>query len=96
MGLTFSRQAFFLPYFSANGSVTTTSSAALIAETLQQIDRLGLELDSYCTGLDNGADDGEKKCNERQENKIQQRKPPPIPPKRNDVNFLFKNYINNF
>uniref|UniRef100_A0A183C1K8 IMD domain-containing protein n=1 Tax=Globodera pallida TaxID=36090 RepID=A0A183C1K8_GLOPA len=27
-------------------------SSALIAETLQQIDRLGLELDTYCDGLD--------------------------------------------
>jgi hypothetical protein len=69
---------------SANGSVTTTSSsAALIADTLQQIDRLGLELDSYCTGLDNGADDEENKCYERHLNKIE-KMPPPVPPKRND------------
>uniref|UniRef100_A0A914HNH2 diacylglycerol O-acyltransferase n=1 Tax=Globodera rostochiensis TaxID=31243 RepID=A0A914HNH2_GLORO len=33
-------------------------SSALIAETLQQIDRLGLELDNYCDGLDELNNDG--------------------------------------
>uniref|UniRef100_A0A1I8AYH2 IMD domain-containing protein n=1 Tax=Meloidogyne hapla TaxID=6305 RepID=A0A1I8AYH2_MELHA len=75
------------PTNSINGSVTTnSSSAALIAETLQQIDRLGLELDNYCTGLDI-VDNEEKKCYEKQENiitKEKQKLPPPVPPKRTE------------
>ncbi|CAK5076382.1 unnamed protein product [Meloidogyne enterolobii] len=74
------------PTNSVNGSITTNSSAALIAETLQQIDRLGLELDNYCTGLDIESNAEEKKYFDKQENihtdKNKQKLPPPVPPKR--------------
>ncbi|KAF7638663.1 IMD domain-containing protein [Meloidogyne graminicola] len=84
------------PNNSANGSVTTnSSSAALIAETLQQIDRLGLELDSYCTGLGIAIDNREEKCYKHQENKSkdknkQQKQPPPIPPKMLNCENMFQ------
>jgi len=76
--------------FLVNGSITTNSSAALIAETLQQIDRLGLELDNYCTELDIENNNEEKKYYDKQENihtnKDKQKLPPPVPPKRTEVN----------
>lgn len=52
-----------------DGSATTsTSSAALIAETLQQIDRLGLELDNYCDGLEENAENSNNNIKNGQRN----------------------------
>lgn len=93
------------PTNSVNGSITTNSSAALIAETLQQIDRLGLELDNYCTELDIENNNEEKKYYDKQENihtnKDKQKLPPPVPPKRTEnfcppTNVRFRNDSNFF
>ncbi|CAK5058987.1 unnamed protein product [Meloidogyne enterolobii] len=92
------------PTNSVNGSITTNSSAALIAETLQQIDRLGLELDNYCTGLDIENNDEERKYDKQeniQNNKYKQKLPPPVPPKRTEnfcppSNVRFRNDSNFF
>uniref|UniRef100_A0A915LSJ4 IMD domain-containing protein n=1 Tax=Meloidogyne javanica TaxID=6303 RepID=A0A915LSJ4_MELJA len=92
------------PTNSVNGSITTNSSAALIAETLQQIDRLGLELDNYCTELDIENNDEEKNYDKQENihtNKDKQKLPPPVPPKRTEnfyppTNVRFRNDSNFF
>ncbi|CAK5055691.1 unnamed protein product [Meloidogyne enterolobii] len=74
------------------------------AETLQQIDRLGLELDNYCTGLDIESNDEEKKYYDKQENihnNKNKQKLPPVPPKRTEnfcppPNVRFRNDSNFF